>query len=153
MLTRRIQARNAAFSVSVLFQGAARAAPDERFLSGRRGRMSLVREVSLNCGSTPVVYAHSVARLRDLRGPWRALATLGSRPLGAALFTNPRVRRHPPRFRRLNRHDAVHARARQALGMELPALWARRAIYVLRGSPILVTEVFLPALLKRENTH
>ena len=149
MLTRRIQARCADFSVEVLFQGAGRAAPDEGFLSGRRGRLSVVREVALKCGSTPVVYAHSIARLRDLRGPWRALATLGSRPLGAALFRNPRVLKHPLRFRRLNRHDAVHARARKALGTDLPSLWARRALYVLRGSPILVTEVFLPALLGR----
>jgi chorismate-pyruvate lyase len=28
----------------------------------------------------------------------------------------------------------------------LPALWARRTLYELRKAPILVTEVFLPAL-------
>ena len=148
LLTRRIQAHCTAFSVHVLFQGAARATPDERFLAGSHARMALVREVCLNCGTHPVVFAHSVVQLRHLRGPWRALANLGARPLGAELFNNPRVRRCPLRFRKLNAHDALHARACNALGKRLPALWARRSLFVLHRSPILVTEVFLPRLFK-----
>jgi chorismate--pyruvate lyase len=147
LLTRRIEERCRAFSVHLLFQGAAKAVRDERFVTGRHGRTALVREVSLNCGPAPVVFAHSVVQLRHLRGPWRALASLGSRPLGAALFNNPRVRRSPPRFRKLGARDPLHAKASRAAGKRLPALWARRSLYVLRGAPILVTEVFLPALL------
>jgi chorismate--pyruvate lyase len=148
LLTRRIEPLCTAFSVRVLFQGAAGAVLDERWLAGHRERRVLAREVFLDCGGMPVVYAHSIVRLRHLRGPWRALSTLGSRPLGAALFDNPRVRRHPPRFRKLNAGDALHAKACAAAGQRLPALWARRSLYVLRGAPILVTEVFLPALLE-----
>ena len=147
LLTARIEEQCDTFSVRLLFQDAARATLDERSVAGRRAGRVLVREVSLNCGSTPVVFAHSVVRLRHLRGPWRALSGLGSRPLGAALFNNPRVRRHPMRFRKLGARHPLHQRACRVAGKRLPALWARRTPYVLRGALILVTEVFLPALL------
>ncbi|MBI2508838.1 MAG: chorismate lyase [Betaproteobacteria bacterium] len=109
--------------------------------------MVLVREVRLYCGKTPVVFAHSVVRRRDLRGPWRALAGLGARPLGAALFANLRARRYPLRFRKLTARDELYRRACAALPDPPPALWARRSLFTLRGSPILVTEVFLPGIL------
>jgi chorismate--pyruvate lyase len=149
LLTRRIEARCEKFSVRLLFQGAARAGADERALGESRARLVLVREVSLRCENTPVVFAHSIAGLRHLRGPWRALSTLGSRPLGAALFDNPRVRRHPMRFRKLSSRHALHHKASREAGRPLPPLWARRTLYTLRGAPILVTEVFLPALHER----
>jgi chorismate--pyruvate lyase len=46
-------------------------------------------------------------------------------------------RRHP-----LYRHAAVHVDAPPR------ALWARRSLFSLENHPILVTEVFLPALLE-----
>jgi len=39
-------------------------------------------------------------------------------------------------------------RARQVFGRDFPVLWARRSRFVKRGRPLLVTEVFLPALLE-----
>jgi chorismate--pyruvate lyase len=148
LLTRRIEERCKNFSVRLLFQGAGRTGLDERAPGSSQARLVLVREVSLRCGNTPVVFAHSVAQLRHLRGPWRALSTLGSRPLGAALFENPRVRRHPMRFRKLASRHALHQEATRVAGRPLPPLWARRTLYTLRRAPILVTEVFLPALLR-----
>jgi len=146
-LTDRLRERCTAFRVELVFQGPRRATRDERFLVGDRARGTLVREVYLHCGRTPVVFAHSVVRRRDLRGPWRALARLGTRPLGAALFADPRVRRQPLRFRKLEARDELHARARARLGARAPALWARRSLFILRNSPILVTEIFLPGTL------
>ena len=147
LLTRRIEARCERFSVRLRSQRVARAHLDEPFIAGPHARQVLVREVTLNCGQTPVIYAHSVVRTRFLRGAWRALDTLGSRPLGAALFNDPRVQRHPMRFRKLNARHPLHREACREAGKRLPALWARRTLYVLRSAPILVTEVFLPALL------
>src|SRR5690606_34363679 len=130
----------------LLFQRRRRAFPDERFMAGPLRRLALVREVILACGAVPVVFAHSIARPRDLRGPWRALSRLGNRPLGEALFHDPRVRRHPLRYRRLTLRDPLHARACRLLGRRLPAVWARRSLFEFRGAPLLVTEVFLPEL-------
>lgn len=148
-LTARIQARCDAFRVELVFQGRGRIDRDERFLqpSGRRGH-ALVREVYLYCRRTPVVFAHSVITPRSLRGPWRRLAGLGNRPLGAALFADPRIRRHPLRQNKLNAHHELYRRAVAALASPPPFLWARRSLFVLHKSPILVTEVFLPGILK-----
>jgi chorismate lyase len=148
LLTARIQERCARFSLRRLFQGPAKAGLDERFVAEPRTGRVLVREIALHCGAKPVVFAHSVVRARHLRGAWRGLASLGSRPLGAALFNDPRVRRYPMRFRKLGPRHALHMKACRVAGRRLPALWARRTLYVLRQAPILVTEVFLPELLQ-----
>lgn len=147
-LTSRIRARCAAFSVKVVFQGRRRITRDERFLLPRGGGRALVREVYLLCRRTPVVFAHSVFDPRALRGTWRRLARLGSRPLGAALFSDPRVKRYPLRQKNLNCHHELYRRALSALRTRPAHLWARRSLFTLRKSPILVTEVFLPGILK-----
>ena len=146
-LTDRVRERYPAVRVELLFQGARCATLDERFIAGERGRRVFVREVFLSCGRARVVFAHSVTRVASLRGAWRGLVGLGTRPLGAALFADPRVRRRPLHFRRLGPRDELHARACAATGKRLPALWARRSLFLLGKSPILVTEIFLPGIL------
>lgn len=146
-LTDRVRERCAAFRVELVLQEPRRATRDECFVAGRRERRALVREVFLSCGHVRVVFAHSVTPLANLRGAWHGLAGLGTRPLGAALFADPRVRRHPLSFRKLGPRDEIHVRACAAIGRRLPALWARRSLFMLGKSPILVTEVFLPGIL------
>ena len=90
-LTDRVRARCQAFRVELVFQGPRRATRDERFIAGPRARRVLVREVFLSCGNQRVVFAHSVTPLANLRGAWHGLARLGTRPLGAALFADPRA--------------------------------------------------------------
>jgi len=147
-LTDRVRARCDAFRVELVFQGPRRATLDERFIAGPRTRRVLVREVFLACGSTRVVFAHSVTPLANLRGAWHGLVRLGTRPLGAALFADPRVARRPLRFRKLAARDELLARARAAGGGGARALWARRSLFIRGKSPILVTEIFLPEILK-----
>lgn len=147
-LTQRIADRCAALRVDVAFQGLRRPTRDEAFLFADGGRSRvLVREVYLVCDGTPVVFAHSVTRPRDLRGTWRALAGLGSRSLGSRLFTDPRVRRCPLHQKRITARHELYARAVARAPRVGPSLWARRSLFVLHNSPILVTEVFLPGIL------
>ena len=146
-LTARIVARCSDFSVRVLFQGLRRANRDERFLFAGRARV-LVREVALYCGTTPVVVAHTVLDPRDLCGTWRAVAGLGSRPLGAALFADPRIARYALRSRKVSQHHELHRRVRAIVPHAAPSLWARRSLFRLHNAPILVTEVFLPEILE-----
>ena len=145
-LTDRVRERCTAFRVELVFQGPRRAERDERFIAGGREQRAYVREVFLSCGRARVVFAHSVTRLASLRGAWRGLVRLGTRPLGAALFADPRVRRRPLRFRKLGPGNELHTRACAATGKRLPALWARRSLFILGKSPILVTEIFLPGI-------
>lgn len=112
------------------------------------GQLAYIREVALHCEGRPVVFAHSVVAAQSLRGPWAAVTRLGSRPLGEALFSNPRVARGCLEYRRI---PARHALARQAVRAGMPvsgqSLWARRSLFILHGHPLMVTEVFLPAIL------
>lgn len=147
-LTQRLKVHSHSFNVIRLRQAHARPFPDEVApLSLVPGRLALVREVVLRDASTPLVYAHSVAPLHSLKGAWRALAGLGNRPLGEALFADPSVVRAPLSFRQLDaRHPLYRQMARRL--PTLPArLWARRSLFSREGVPLLVTEVFLPALI------
>ena len=131
------------------FQGLRLPARDEALLVGLRShKVAHVREVILLADNVPIVFAHSVASPRDLLGIWRSVGKLGTRPLAAALFANPCVSRFPLEYRRINRHHYLYERVRSA-GLNPPTtLWARRSLFRLQGRPLLVTEVFLPTVLR-----
>ncbi len=145
-LTARLQRHAGAIKVKVLFQGLRRANRDERFLFASAPTRVMVREVLLLRGATPLVFAHTVFAPDGLRGAWRRIAGLGSRPLGAALFADPRIARFPLHQKKLPRTHPLYRRAAAQLKKMPPPLWARRSIFAAGGSPILVSEVFLPAI-------
>lgn len=147
-LTHALMRRCPAFNVARLNQalGVAHGDEEER-LALAPGRLALIREVLLRCGDTPLVFAHSVIPREGLRGPWVGLSGLGNRPLGAALFSDPRIRRHPLEFRRVDRRHPLYRKARGYLAQAPASLWARRSLFTLDDRPLLVTEVFLPEVL------
>jgi len=158
-LTRRLKQASRRFRVVRLAQGRAGVCVDEAACLGDarpRRRNFIVREVLLECDGRPTVFAHSVIAAQALHGPLRWLAGLGSRPLGEALFGDPRVRRGPLAFRRLRAPDRRYLRAASQLaarGQPVPsALWARRSKFSVCGHLLLVTEVFLPAVACLENS-
>jgi len=148
-LSERLRAVCAAgFRVERLHQGLAPAWPDERkALHLAAGERTLVREVLLYCGETPVVFARSLAAARHLDGPWRSLRGLGARPLASMLFADPRIARGVLEFCRLDARRALQRRAMAAVPGLPRELWARRSVFCRERAPLLVSEVFLPALL------
>jgi chorismate--pyruvate lyase len=147
-LTRRLQAACADFRVRRLRQVHARPHRDEPVSLGLRPQSHvLVREVLLQCGDTPLVFAHTVIPLGGLSGPWAGLEHLGNRPLGAALFADPRILRHPLECRRLDARHPLYRAAAAHLPHPPVDLWARRSCFTLHGHSLLVTEVFLPEIL------
>jgi chorismate--pyruvate lyase len=152
-LTRRLQARCRQFAVEVVTQRLLPATHDEGALLGvRRSERALVREVRLVCDGRPVVFARSVLARGSARGVWRMVGGLGTRPLGAALFADPTVERQPLHFARIGTGDALHRRIAAAMGSEVPGVWARRSMFLRGRHPLLVTEVFLPAVLALAGT-
>lgn len=148
-LTKRLQAHAASFAVQTLRVIKAKAQADEAGLLCLPARqLTLLREVHLNCDGVPVVFAHSVLPLHSLRGPWHGLGKLGNRSLGSTLFADPRVLRAPLQYKKLSRHHALYRRAANGLAQPPATLWARRSVFRLGHAAILVTEVFLPTLLK-----
>ena len=112
----------------------------------RRDELALVREVYLYCGDTPVVFAHSVVARKHLQGAWRGLSRLGNRSLGTMLFSNPLIHRAEFGYKQLNSYHPLFKRACQRLRAPPAHLWARRSRFTSEEQPILVTEVFLPAI-------
>jgi chorismate--pyruvate lyase len=106
--------------------------------------MCLLREIEFTCGARRWVFAQSIFPESTVKShPW--LRELGDRGLGESLSAVEDVRREPLECLEL---AAVHPLARAALPepTDAASLWARRAVYRLGGPPILVQEVFLPAL-------
>ncbi|MGZ8257450.1 MAG: chorismate--pyruvate lyase family protein [Gallionella sp.] len=148
-LTQRIVQRCDNFAVHPLRDGLARIALDESALLGiAPSQLAWSREVFLYADGQPVVFAHSACAAHHLSGAWSALRGLGSQPLGALLFSHPLVQRQPLHYLALRPHHPLYRRAATLLVAPPARLFARRSLFYLHHSPLLVTEVFLPEILQ-----
>lgn len=150
-LTMKLMQHSSRFQVRKLRQQCGFCLADEWAEIGLRRRVHVQeREVLLVCDDRPVVYAHTVVPLDATALDWPFFGRLGERSLGTTLFGDPRVRRGELQYARLR---AQHPLARRALtavddkaAVEYP-LFARRCLYRRRNGSLLVTELFLPAVL------
>jgi chorismate--pyruvate lyase len=135
------------FRVQVLAQGWGRPLYSERALLGmRRGEIALVREVALLCGGERWVFARTLIPASTLRGPARRLVHLGERPLGEVLFSDPHMQRGETEVARLLPRHPLFASAVGGLARPPEKIWGRRTLYYLSRRPLLVNEIFLPAI-------
>ena len=151
-LTKRLQSKTQYFHVRALHVHHHSPYLDEaRLLGLPPHQQALLREVMLMDDQIPLVFAHSVLPHKSLRGPWQGLSKMGNRPLGAALFADHRVVRTPLQYKKIAKHHVLFRQVAKYLGAMPPAIWARRSIFQLRAGDrqhaIMVTEVFLPAVL------
>ena len=109
-----------------------------------------IREVVLCSNGIPLVMARSVIPTLSSGGSNQAVLRLGTKPLGAVLFSKTRKRSKKKSLReiaRVNKRSSLWQQCYQKY-QELPSpLWARRTLYTLKGRPLLVCEIFLPELL------
>ena len=148
-LTQRIQQRCQHFAVQPVRSGLARIAFDESCVLGiPPHRLAWSREVFLHADGQPVVFAHSACAQEHLRGAWSSMSGLGNRSLGSLLFTHPLVIRQPLHYKALRSHHPLYRSAAAILTDAPDRLWARRSLFYLHDTPLLVTEVFLPQILK-----
>jgi chorismate--pyruvate lyase len=147
-LTARLQKHYTNFSVKTVAIKYAKPIQDEAALLRQASyKTALIREVLLMGDNQPVVFAHSVLPRASLRGAWNGLGRLGSKPLGATLFANPKVKRTPLSYKKLTPNHVLYKHATEHLIQKPSYLWARRSIFSLNCASIMVTEVFLPQLL------
>ncbi len=139
-LTRLLkQASSGHFRVEVLHQGWGRPTRSEAAtLALPPHQRALIREVILHGQGEPWVCARSVIPATTLTGRQRQLKRLGERPLGELLFRDPSLKRSPIQIVRLQQ---------QAGGTPV---WGRRSLFYVGGKPLLVSEIFLPALRQVE---
>ena len=122
------------FRVEVVRQGWARPTRSEAQELGIPMRqLALIREVHLLGNDQVWVYARSIIPASTITGRERQLSHVGNRSLGTILFTDPTMRRGPLQITRLKLTNQQK-------------VWARRSTFFLSGKPLLVCEVFLPAL-------
>ncbi len=149
-LTARLVKSSAAFRVRRLHQQAALCALEEAGPIGlpRRERV-WEREVLLCCDGRPVVFGHTVVPMSATAADWPLFSALGERSLGTTLFYDPKVVRGTLEFARLRRGHPLVDKLDKALGGELQGnvFYARRCVYRRRQGLLMVTEVFLPAVL------
>ena len=88
-----------------------------------------VREVVLNLGTVPLVYARTAVPVCSLTGKGARLKGLGNRSLGSFLFRQPGLKRTPL---------AVSHCAPNHLGLQ----WSRRSVFSLGRQSLMVTEAF-----------
>ncbi|MDX9739732.1 MAG: chorismate lyase [Gammaproteobacteria bacterium] len=147
-LTQRLQricARD--FAVELLGQAWCRPLPGERVALGMQQRAwALVRQVYLCCGTRPLVYARTVIPRATLRGRRRRYGWLGERPLGEVLFAAADVERSPLEVAMLTPDDYLHRAATRGTRPGDAVFWARRSVLRVEGYPLLVSEIFMPAI-------
>lgn len=146
-LTARCRRDCAEFRVRLLRYEKARPLADEA-AGGKAGRgLAWVREVALECDGRPVIFAHTTLSTAGGGRLTCWLAGLGNRSLGSLLFAYPGFRREAIEYLQLDRRHPLHQRAAR-LGDVGERLWARRSLHRLGGQQVLVTEVFLPEIVR-----
>ena len=109
---------------------------------------AVIREVVLCGNDVPWVYARTVIPLSTLRGSLRRLYYLGNQSLGEQLFTDTSMFREPVEIALLSAHYFSQTVLKQ-LQQTIPVVtstWGRRSVFRLSDKPLLVSEIFLPAL-------
>jgi chorismate--pyruvate lyase len=115
---------------------------ERRALNIPEGHWAVIREVILYGQQTPWVYARTIIPLTTLQGSLRRLHYLGNKPLGEQLFSDPSMRREPMEIALLTPQQLPHT-----LAISSP-VWGRRSVFRLSNKPLLVSEVFLPAIFQ-----
>jgi chorismate lyase len=144
-LTARLR-RHGQVSVEIISQGRQTLWPQER--AALRCAQGHVREVILRIDGRAAVWARSVTRLGSVKGPWRAIKGLGTRPLAELLFEQKQVKRDRIASRALPRQSPERQHlARQWAHLTPPTTerapsWARHSVFWHRGHPLQVLESF-----------
>jgi chorismate lyase len=135
-LTKRlIKASHGNFRVRIVKQQWQVPDLSERLVLGLKSReRALIREVELLCAEQVWVRARSIIPNATLTGEERQLANLGTRPLGAFLFSSRTMRRGQLELSAYQDRD-------------LGQIYGRRSVFYLQNKPLLVSEYFMPNVL------
>lgn len=137
-LTRKlIEISDGDFNVELVNQSWQTVFDEEARALGIRPRSRvLVREVRLRAGTQTLVYARTIIPHTTYQKRRIVFKQLGQRSIGEWLFTNADIQRGTIQI------NCFQNRPQNSL-------WARRSTFYISGSPIIVCEVFLPALLQQ----
>ncbi|WMY09559.1 chorismate--pyruvate lyase family protein [Paraburkholderia phenoliruptrix] len=106
-----------------------------------------VRDITLTVDAEAVVAARSFVSARDSRASWKSLRTLAAAPLASLLYNDPAVSRSKFAYASFLL-SATPFVDRDFVGdiKQCDRAWARISEFRRGQSPLVLTEVFLPAL-------
>ncbi len=147
-LTRRLQAHNQYdFSVDLLGSCWIKPLTDEALSLGISvAEHAYQREVRLMDGDIANVYARTIIPRSTYMAMQHRFNSLGNKPLGELLFTDPLVKRGPIEIACLKSGQWLYELAVMDEEYRPEMLWGRRSSFYLSGKILLVNEIFLPTL-------
>ena len=148
-LTARLIAHSTRFRVRRIRQARGLLLADElQPFDLRRRVIAQQRRVILECDGLPVVFAHTSVPLSATATDWPMFGHLGERSLGSTLFGDPLVQRGPLEFARLLPTHPLVRQSQILIGKQADVvLFARRCLYRRHHGLLLVSEIFLPAIV------
>jgi len=148
-LSRFIQQRcKESFHIDLINESWCYPMPDElHLLSLRNHEITFTRESWLKCGDQRLVYARTVIPRKTLKGKSHELTRLGTKPLGKILFNDNKTYRTNMRYAKIPVHCELHKETTKDTDVTSD-LWGRQSLFYINNKPLLVTEVFLPAILQ-----
>jgi chorismate lyase len=146
LLTLRLKAAcSGRFDLRVVDQYTGILADTHRAALRCQDNAGLFRDVEMCCGENVWVFAQTVMPDSTLAvHHW--LAELGAAALGETLSELSGVERSSYEYAWLPAEDPVTMRALRDADVKPKGLWARRSKITLRNAPLLVQELFLPAM-------
>lgn len=144
-LTLKLESRCENFNVQVKQQVKI---PSSKKLSGYFDdeEIILVREVLLHLDETPVVFAQTEIPISTLTEEQIALSEIGNSSLGKLLFNDPSMLRGQIEVTSFKANSPLHDFCQSINQATNETLWARRSLFYINNKPLLVSELFLPAL-------
>jgi chorismate lyase len=133
------------FALRLVDQWTALLSPACRSALRATDNAGLFREVEMCSGEDVWAFEHTVMPDSTLCAhPW--LAELGDCALGETLRDLSGLERGPFEFAWLPAHEAEVERALRTAAVKPAGLWARRSRMALHGAPMLMLELFMPAV-------
>ena len=122
------------------------------FLSERRllklpeHQYSLTREVLLHANGKPLILARSIIPSSTIKVVKSNLSHLGNRPLGEVIFSYPKLERIAMDITSIDPSTWTQSALAEA-GIN-QSIWGRRTVYAIAHQQMLVSEFFLPEVLR-----
>ena len=135
------------FNVQVLSETHNKAMDDEAtLLSINIDESCFIRKSLLKNDEQTLVYARTVIPEKTLTGN-EELTTLGDKPLGDVLFSDESTYRSEIRYAKIPVDCEIYSEATKGLNIT-SELWGRQSLLYIEQKPLLITEIFLPAILE-----
>jgi chorismate--pyruvate lyase len=119
---------------------------ERRLLKLPEHRNNFTREVLLHVNGKPLILARTIIPAATIKAAKSNLSRLGNRPLGEIIFSYPKLERIAMDVALINPPTWTQS-ALVETGIDQP-IWGRRTVYAIAHKQMLVSEFFLPEVLR-----